>query len=205
MQITLTPEEKRQKIWWEFLDLLTGAVLPLVIMLLFSFTIIMFAASDDFAVQLVAVIGGDILLAAAYVIFGTKNGSTAYRKFYLNQTKRALDSTEKKVIYKTGEYALWKGFVIPLISCVPYVIVQLINICAPNTVCEFLLLYAFGWAYYPLHIAGLNQGFNFIFILMPVAAHAAGYYYGMRKEEKIQARLEATNAENKAKKQKGKR
>lgn len=204
MEIQLTSEQKRQKFLWEVRDLVVGAMLPLVIMLLFSCTIIMFADSDDLAVQLVAVIGGDILLAAAYVTFGRKNGATAYDRFYSNQTKRSLNSSEKQVIYRTGEYALWKGFVIPLISCIPYIIFQLINIFAPNTVCEFALRYAFGWAYYPLHIAGLSEALNFIWIVIPVAAHAIGYYTGMRKAERVQAELEAQIAEGKNKKKRRK-
>lgn len=203
MQLELTSEEKRQKILWEARDLLLGALLPFIIMLLFSCTIIMFADSDDLAVQLVAVVGGNVLLAAAYVIFGRKNGATAYNKSYVNHTKRSLNSKEKSVIYGTGEYALWKGFVIPLISCIPYIIIQLINIFAPNTACEFALRYAFGWAYYPLNIAGLHEAFNFVFIVMPVAAHVIGYYTGMRKEERIQAELvEQTQAKNNRKKRK---
>lgn len=170
---------------------------PLVIMLLFSCTIIMFAASDDLAVALVAVIGGDILLAGAYVIFGTKNGATAYRMFYLNETKRALNNTEEKVIFKTGEYALWKGFAIPALACVPYIVVQLINICAPNMVCTFLLEYAFGWAYYPFKLAGLPEALNFIFIIFPVAAHAVGYVYGKEKQKKIQTEEAAESAKPK--------
>lgn len=187
MATELNAQQKRNKFKLEFLDLLTGAMFPLVIMLLFSCTIIMFAASDDLAVALVAVIGGDILLAGAYVIFGTKNGATAYRMFYLNETKRALNNTEEKVIFKTGEYALWKGFAIPALACVPYIVVQLINICAPNMVCTFLLEYAFGWAYYPFKLAGLPEALNFIFIIFPMAAHAVGYVYGKEKQKKIQA------------------
>ena len=41
-------------------------------------------------------------------------------------------------------------------------------------------------------------------IAVPMIAHAAGYFVGMRKEEKLQAQLEATNAEEKAKKKKRK-
>ncbi len=202
MDNTLTPAEKRQKILWEFGDLLLGAVLPFIIMCLFSCTIIMFAETEDIAIHLIAVIGGDVLLAAAYVIFGRQNGATAYRKFYLNQTKRALDSKEKKVIYKTGEYALWKGFVIPLISCVPYIIIQIINICAPNSFCTFILMYACGWAYYPLYYTSAPEAVKFVFIVIPVAAHAAGYVLGMRKEEKIQAQVAEESAKLKKKKRK---
>ena len=201
MQIELTSEEKRQKFLWEARDLVLGALLPFIIMLLFSCTIIMFADSGDLAVRLVAVIGGNILLAAAYVIFGRKNGATAYNRFYVNQTKRSLNSKEKAVLYKTGEYALWKGFAIPLISCIPYIIFQLINIFAPNAVCNFALRYAFGWAYYPFGIAGLHEAVNFVMIIVPVAAHVIGYYTGMRKEERIQAELaEQTQAKSNRKK-----
>lgn len=204
MQTQLTAKEKRQKFWWEVRELLNCAMLPFVIMLLFSCTIIMFADSGDLAVQLVAVIGGDILLAAAYAIFGVKNGSVAYNIYYLNQTKRSLNSSEKQVIYATGEYALWKGIVIPVITCIPYIIFQLINILAPNDVCHFALLYAFGWAYYPLHIAGLHEAFNFLWIIPLVAVHAVAYYLGMRKAEKAQAQLLEQEEMKKSKKKKKK-
>ena len=67
-------------------DLITGALLPFIVMLIFGSTITMFAGMSDVAVQLTACIGGNVLIAAAYVIFGTKNGSVAYRKLYVNQT-----------------------------------------------------------------------------------------------------------------------
>ena len=202
MQTELTPQEKRQKFLWEARDLIIGAALPFVIMCIFSSTIILFADTDDLTVQLIAIIGGDILLAAAYFIFGRQNGATAYRKYYLNETKRALNSSDKKVIYKTGEYALWKGFAIPLISCVPFIILQIINICAPNTFCEFMLRYACGWAYFPLHAAGVHEAVNFVFIVIPVAAHVAGYILGMKKEEKIQAQVAEESARIRKKKHK---
>ena len=182
----LTPQEKRQKFFWELKDLITGAVLPLVIQLLFSCTVVMFADSDDLAVHLIAVIGGNILIAGAYFIFGRQNGGTAYRKYYLNQTKRALENREKQVVFKTGEYSLWKGFVIPVLSCVPYILIQIIELCVPNTFCGFMLRYGFGWAFYPLSRLGVNGAVNFVFIIIPVAAHALGYYLGMKKAEKLQ-------------------
>lgn len=204
MKIQPKPVQKGNKFLMELGDLITGALLPFIVMLIFGSTITMFAGMSDVAVQLTACIGGNVLIAAAYVIFGTKNGSVAYRKLYVNQTKRALNSSELKVVYGTGEYAFWKGIVIPFISCVPYLIFQIINIAAPNSVCRFMLMYAFGWAYYPFTLAGLHEALGIVMIAVPIIAHAAGYFVGMRKEEKLQAQLEATNAEEKAKKKKRK-
>ena len=67
-----------------------------------------------------------------------------------------------------------------------------------------MLMYAFGWAYYPFTLAGLHEALGIVMIAVPIIAHAAGYFVGMRKEEKLQAQLEATNAEEKAKKKKRK-
>ena len=169
MEIQPEPVQKGNKFLMELGDLITGALLPFIVMLIFGSTITMFAGMSDVAVQLTA-------------CFGTKNGSVAYRKLYVNQTKRALNSSELKVVYGTGEYAFWKGIVIPFISCVPYLIFQIINIAAPNS----------------------HEALGIVMIAVPITAHAAGYFVGMRKEEKLQAQLEATNAEEKAKKKKRK-
>lgn len=205
MQTELTSQQKRQKFLWEARDLVIGAALPFVVMCIFSSMIIMFAGMNDLTVRLIAIIGGDILLVAAYVIFGRQNGATGYRKYYLNETKRALNSTESKVIYKTGEYALWKGFVIPFISCIPFIILQVINICYANAFCTFMLSYACGWAYYPLQGTGAPEAVNFVFIILPVAAHAVGYVLGMKKEEKIQAQIAEESERIKNAKKKGRK
>lgn len=191
----LSPAEKRQKFLWEFIDLLTGAAFPFIIMCIFSSTIIMFAASEDVAVQLLAVIGGDILLLGAYVIFGRQNGATAYRKHVLNEQKRSLNSSDKRSIYATGEYEVWKGAVIPLITCVPFIIFQIIDLCAPNTFTSFMLEYACGWAYFPISLTGAPQALDFALIILPVAAHLTGYILGKRKEENLQKEI-AEESEN---------
>lgn len=201
MERVLTPAEKRQKILWEIRDLLIGAAFPFVIMCIFSSTIIMFGDTDDILVSVLAILGGDALLIAAYVIFGRQNGAVSYRRYYLNETKRRLDSSDKRAIYKTGEYALWKGIVIPLITCIPFIIFQIINIAIPNTFCIFALKYLCGWAYLPFTKAGVHEAANFVFIIIPVAAHLAGYILGMLKEQKLQAQL----AEEKAKSKKHKK
>ncbi len=200
MEKVLSAAEKRQKILWEIRDLLIGAAFPFVIMCIFSSTIIMFGDSDDIAIQILAILGGNIMLIAAFIIFGRQNGAVSYRKYYLNETKRRLNSSDKRAIYKTGEYALWKGIVIPLITCIPFIIVQIINIAVPNTFCLFVLKYVCGWAYYPLSKAGVHEAVNFVFIIIPVASHLGGYVLGMLKEQKLQAQLAEEN--EKAKKRK---
>lgn len=202
MEEQLTARDKRLKVMYEGLDLLLGALLPFIMMCIISSMIIMFAAMDDLVISLVAVIGGDAFLIAAFVAFGRQNGATAYRRFYLNETKRKLGNKEKKVVFGTGEYALWKAFVIPVIACVPFIIFQIVNIIWPNTFCEFILQYACGWAYYPFKMAGLHEALNLIFIIVPVISHAAGYVSGMRKEERIQARIAEESAKLKKKKKK---
>ena len=202
METKLSRSDRRQKILYEISDLLLGALLPFVITCILSSAIIMFAASQDLAIQLIAVVGGDIFLIAAFVAFGKQNGAHAYRTYYLNETKRKLNNTEKKVVFRTGEYALWKGFVIPLIACVPFIIVQLLHIIVPNDVLLFILQYVCGWAYYPLSMAKVPEAVNFVFIIVPIAAHVAGYVAGMRKEEKIQAQIAEESAARKKKKNK---
>lgn len=194
MSAQLTKREKNEKFWGEVKDLLIGAAFPFVIMIVFSTSIIMFASFDDLAIQIIATVGGEALLVVAFVIFGRQNGASAYRKFVLHERKRALNSSDKKSIYKTGEYALWKGFVIPLIVTVPFLVFQIVNLCSPNSFTEFILLYACGWAYFPLSFFGAHQAYNFILIALPVGVHAAGYAAGKRKEEAIQKKIEEENA-----------
>lgn len=198
----LNSAQRRQKFLWELKDLLTGAAFPFIIMCIFSSTIIMFASSEDLAVQLLAVVGGNFLLLAAYVVFGRQNGATAYRKFILNQTKRSLNSSDKTAIYATGEYALWKGAVIPLITCVPFFICQITDLCIPNPFTAFMLRYACGWAYYPVFLTGAPQALDFLFTVLPIGAHLAGYILGKKKEIKAQEQIAEENAKINKKKRK---
>lgn len=197
-----TPEDRHtvplsRKIGLEILDLLAGTAFPFVVMTVISSTIIMFAGSGDLGISLLALIGGEIMLTAAFVVFGRANGNAAYSKTVLNDQKRALGSKDEKVVCKTGEYALWKGGLIALIVCVPYIIVQIIELCYSNSVCGFCLQYMFGWAYYPFSYLGEEyQALSFIMILLPVAAHMVGYYLGKLKQIKIQEAVAATR-ENK--------
>jgi hypothetical protein len=183
--------------------MLAGAAFPFMIMVIFSSTIILFASYDDLTVKLIATIGGELLILAAVYIFGKNNGAAAYRKYVLGVRKRALNSTDKKAIYKTGEYSLWKGIAIPLITVIPFVIFQIINIAAPNNFTYIMLLYMCGWAYYPFTFFDIAEAFNFILIILPVGAHLIGYVIGKIKEEKIQQQI-AMESENVNKKKRKK-
>ena len=145
-----TDNKKSNKILYEIRDMLTGAAFPIMLQLIFSTSIILFADyNEEPVLQVFVLVFGEILLAGAYVVFGRQNGLAAYRRTVLGEKKRAGGTADKRALYKTGEYALWKGFVIGAVSCVPFVVFQFIQCVAPNIVCEFILKYAFGWAVYP--------------------------------------------------------
>lgn len=198
----MTKAERKQKFWWEVRDLIIGAALPFMLLIIFSTTIIMFASLDDTAIKILAIVGGEALVIASYIIFGRQNGATAYRKYILGSKKRQFGTEDKKAIYKTGEYAIWKGVVIALITTTLFVIFEIVNLIVPNKFAQFILLYACGWAYYPLTSFGLPEGLNFIMIVIPVASHLIGYVLGKNKEVKMQERIaeEAEKQKNKKKK-----
>ena len=163
-----------------------------MLQLVLSVSVILFADyNEDVAIQVFALVVGEIMLLAAYVIFGRQNGSSAYRKAVIAQKKREMGSKDIKDYYRTGEYALWKGAVIGAVSCVPFILFQFIQCLAPNLFCEFILKYAFGWAVYPFIVIGVDiPWLNFIWIVVPVAVHTVAYYFGANGEKKKQAAIE---------------
>lgn len=196
--------DKGKKVWAEFKDLCAGTAFPLMIMLVFSASIILFADafSSEPAIGLASLIFGELLLAGAYVMFGRQNGAVAHKKLVVNSKKRELGSTDEKVYYKTGEFALWKGFVIPLMACVPFAVFQFVECVYHNIVTEFALKYAFGWAWYPFNLAGLSQWLNFIWIIPLVGIHAAAYFWGgvsERKKAENAAKMQAEKGKKRKK------
>lgn len=193
-----TDNKKSNKILYEIRDMLTGAAFPVMLQLIFSTSIILFADyNEEPVLQVFVLVFGEILLAGAYVVFGRQNGLAAYRRTVLGEKKRAGGTADKRALYKTGEYALWKGFVIGAVSCVPFVVFQFIQCVAPNIVCEFILKYAFGWAVYPFiviseapSVGNLSPWLNFIWVVIPVCIHALAYYMGARGEKKRQSKVE---------------
>lgn len=202
-ETVVSPTSTGEKVWWEIKDLLIGAAFPFIIMIVFSTSIMLFAGFDDLAVGIIAVVGGEAMLIVAYIIFGKQNGATAYRKYILGEKKRQLNSSDKKSIYKTGEYALWKGFLIGFITTIPFIILQTVQIIVPTDFIGFVLMYACGWAYFPLKFFGAPEAVNYVCIILPVGVHAAGYVLGKFKEIKTQ-QLIAEQKEKQNKKRKHK-
>lgn len=193
-----TGEGKRllKKAGLEFLDLLTGAAFPFMLMVILSSTVIgfiMYGGQDELGIQILILVVGEALLVAATVIFGRQNGVSAYKKTVQNAQKRAINCTEERVLMGIGEYSLWKGAAIAVISCVPFIIINIIYSAYPNSVCEFILVYLFGWAYYPFKLMKLSPWLNFIWIAPFAAVHTAAYAYGGYKEKKNQEILQKQN------------
>ena len=187
----LTNEQKKKGIWLEIKDLFTGAAFPVMLQLILSASIILFvdALSEDTALQIVVLVIGELLFMGAYTIFGRQNGITAYRRTVQHAKKRELQADDLTCWLKTGDYAVWKGIVIGLITVIPFMFVQFIHCVAPNLVCEFILKYAFGWAAYPFIVIGqaageLSQWLNYIWIVVPVGVHTAAYVWGASIEKK---------------------
>ncbi len=180
----------------ELADLLTGAAFPFMLMVILSSTVIgfiMYGGKDELGIQILILVVGEALLIAATVIFGKQNGVSAYKKTVQNAQKRAANCKEERALMHIGEYAVWKGAAIALISCVPLAVVNTVYSVYPNSVCEFILVYLFGWAYYPFKLMKLTPWLNYIWIAPFAAVHAAAYVFGGRKEKKNQEILEKQN------------
>ena len=198
-QITYT---KKRKFFFEFKDMLAGIIFPFIVTLVFSASIISFSSDRDMdlTVKLISLIGGEILLIAAFIIFGRANGSAAYKKTVLHETKRSLGSTDEYAVYGTGEYKLWKGFLLGFVVTIPFIIFQIIQLAAPNTFCGFCLKYMFAWAYSPVTFFDEKlEALSFLMVLLPTGLHALGYYLGKLKEIKVQQELASQELERKNK------
>lgn len=193
----VTGAQKRKKFFLELADLAMGAAFPFMLMLILSASILSFASSDDFILDIVIIVAGELLLALVLVIFGKQNGTVAYRKSLQQAKKREIGTSDIKAILAVGEYSLYKGFVIGFISCVPYIIFQIVGLAAPNSFCDFLMKYAFGWAYYPLSFANVSGWLNLLWIIPVVCIHALAYYIGRVTEEKRDALAEKKGGKDK--------
>ena len=176
--------DKRLKIWYEIKDLLAGAAFPLMLQIILSVSFIAMtpAITADDALSIVLLVIGELLLAVAYFIFGRYSGVTSVRKLVQNTKKRDMGTTEKQALFGTGEYSAYKGFVMGLISCLPYALIQLIELCAHNSFCDFLLQYVFGWAIFPFSYIEISSWLNFIWIIVPTVIHGIAYIIGAYRE-----------------------
>ncbi|MCD8040086.1 MAG: hypothetical protein LUF82_01020 [Clostridia bacterium] len=195
-KVKLTTKQLRKKILLEAADLLKGAAFPFIVMCVLSSLIIMFSTyTDDLAVTLIAVVGGEAMFIAAMILFGRTNGSDAYKKKISNDTKRQLNNPDEKVLFKTGEYSPWKGFVIGFITCIPFIIFQIIDCFGDYGFVDFMLEFACGWATSPLDLAeGVPDACYFLMILVPVGILGGFYIYGKYWEDKRQQKI--TRAED---------
>lgn len=194
---------KKRKFLFEIKDMLAGIAFPFIVSVIFSSTVIAFSDFDDIGISLLALLGGEALFIAAMIVFGRANGAAAYKKTVLHERKRTLGSSDELAVYHTGEYAIWKGIFIGFVITIPFIIFQIIQLCAPNTVCSFCLKYIFAWAYCPFSYLGDSyQALNFLMILLPVGTHTLGYYLGKRKEIKVQEELASQELERKNKRRK---
>ena len=195
-----TREQNAKRVWLEFKDLLTGTAFPIILQLILSASIILFADyTEEIALSVAALLFGEFLLNGAYAVFGRQNGITAYRHTVQGEKKRSLQPDDVAARFKTGEYAVWKGIVIGFISVVPFAVFQFVNCLAPNTFCEFLLQYAFGWAVFPFRLIGqaageLSQWLNFVWLIIPIGVHTGAYVWGAAVEKARQ--LKAAEAQN---------
>ena len=145
---------------------------------------------SDLALAIVMLCIGEAFIAAAYFIFGRFSGITSVRRLVQHAKQRDIGTSDKQALLYTGEYSAYKGFVMGAISCLPYIIFQIIQCAAPNNFCYFILQYVFGWAALPLTFAkGVSPWLNLLFVIYPVAVHGAAYIFGAHKEWNKQQKM----------------
>lgn len=194
---------RKRKFLFELKDILTGVAFPLIFTIVLSSTVIAFASySGDLAISLIALIGGEIMVFGAMCVFGKANGGTAYKKKVLNDQKRSVNCKEETVVYRTGEYAVWKSVVIALIVCLPFIIFQTVQLIADNVFTRFCLQYICAWAYWPFSYLGeAYQALDYLMIIVMVVIHTLGYYWGKVQQINVQKReLEYFDSKKKGKK-----
>ncbi len=193
MKNNLTQQENRKALAFEAKDMLAGAAFPFMLTLILSATVMSFIAyggGNDLGIQILILVAGENLLIAATVIFGKQNGVAAYKKTVQNAQKREAGSTDIRATAHVGEYAVYKSVVIAAIACVPFVIVEIVYAAFPNDVCRFILMYVFGWAYYPFALPKLSPWLNLILVIPFIAVHTTAYIWGGKTEKKRQSALE---------------
>ena len=192
---SFTPSQRARRILLEFFDLLKGAAFPFIVMCVFSTTIILFYGFEDLAVQIISVVFGEGLMIAAFIMFGRQNGAAAYRKFKMNEGKRKLGSKDEKILFRTGEYAPWKGFVIGFISASFFLVLQIIKCFGDFQFVNFMLEYACGWAISPFEVINDNLGnviaqpFYLFMLAFPVCIQGGFYIQGMHAERRRQENI----------------
>lgn len=189
----INSQDLGKKFLLELKDLLVGAAFPFMLSIILCSTIISYVGygGDDLGLKIVILLVGEIMIIAATVIFGKQNGATAYKKTVQNGNKRKVNANDDSSRLYIGEFSLIKGVLIPLIACIPFIIFQIVEGAYHNDVCEFALMYVFGWAYFPFKLAGISQWLNFIWIIPYAGVHLGAYIWGGKTEKKKQDQLAA--------------
>lgn len=179
--------DKRTAFLYEAKDVFAGTAFPLMLQMILSVTFIGMATAfsvDDLLLAIIMLSIGELFVGAAYFIFGRQSGIASVRRIVQNAKKREIGTNDKKALLYIGEYSAYKGFLMGFLSCVPYIIFQIIECAAPNMFCEFVLEYVFGWAAIPLTLGQIkiSPWFNLLFVFYPVAVHGLAYIFGAHRE-----------------------
>jgi hypothetical protein len=203
LEINLNAQEKRKKIGAEIVDMLRGAAMQFIVMVVVSASFLIFAnAVDDTVIKIVATVLGELFVIAVCVVFGRQNGIYAYHRTLKGNAKREQNSDDIHAYFKTGEYAPWKGFVISFITTIPFLIFQIIYCIYPFTFVYFILQYAFAWGVAPFDIAGgIPQPVYLLSVIVPIVVHGVCYIWGgTHEKEKMAAQEKANQLKNRKKK-----
>ena len=187
--------DKKAVFLYETKDVLSGTAFPLMLQMILSVTFIGMATAfseDDLLLSIIMLCIGELFVGAAYFIFGRQSGITSVRKIVQNAKKREIGTSDKQALLCIGEYSAYKGFLIGFISCIPYIVFQIIQCAAPNSFCDFVLQYVFGWAALFLPAiagSGVSKWYNFLLVLFPVTVHGVTYiiaaYREWAKQQKV--------------------
>lgn len=191
---------KKRLIKEEFFDICAGIAFPMIVQLMFSATIIIFAdyVGTSLWISILALVIGEGFILAAYYLFGNKSGSVAYTNFVVAEQIRVDGQPDYK---RGGEYAPYKGFLIGFISTIPYLIVHIFYCIFPNaSFLEFFLYFGFGWAVYPIYLGTQSiSAFSMLLVIVLTVVHGVGYIVGKKQEfkrrEAVRLADEATAAE----------
>lgn len=189
--------ETRLFLLYELRDILLGAAFPLMLQLIVSVTFIGMTSSlitsNDVILTVIMLVIGELFLAAAYIIFGRQSGITSVRNILNHAKREEIGTDDKRVKLGAEEYSAYKGFLMGFVSCVPYIIFQVIQCAAPNDFCGFMLQFVFAWAAAPLSLAeGVSPWLNLLMVLYPVIVHGVAYVvFAHREWNKLQAVNEA--------------
>ncbi len=168
-------------IFEEIKDVLLLGMLPFIVLCVFSSTISIFAVEEEMEIELriLIILVGEALSVASLVVFGRQNGMTSYKKLDANNLKRSIGLKDDSLLYTTGEYAIYKGFLIGIVPALMFIVLQTINMFGDFSFVYFLLQYGCSWATAPLSlITNCPKGVLYVMVIVPILFHGLGYIWG---------------------------